>query len=51
MKIICSYCKKEVDEKDSVEREILILHGGMLLNQMRRYCCQACAEYDQMAHE
>lgn len=51
MKIICSYCRKEVDEDESVERDITFLHGGMLLTRPRKYCCKQCAEYDQMAHE
>ncbi|HHT0302095.1 YdaE family protein [Raoultella planticola] len=52
-KIKCSYrlCNKEIDEKDSVEKPLHFMHGVRFTTELKKYCCEQCAVYDQMAHE
>ncbi|ECQ8979791.1 hypothetical protein NAK90_005252 [Salmonella enterica] len=53
MKIKCAYhlCKKEVNEKESIEKPLTYMRGVIHTTELRKYCSNRCAEYDQMAHE
>ncbi|EAQ9999227.1 hypothetical protein R5S71_004644 [Salmonella enterica] len=53
MKIKCAYhlCQKEINEKDSIEKPLTFMRGVIHATELRKYCSERCAEYDQMAHE
>ena len=52
-KIKCAYhlCNKDVEESKAIERILHFMHGTLSKNEAIKYCSEACAEKDQMAHE
>ncbi|MGC7957108.1 YdaE family protein [Salmonella enterica] len=52
-KIKCAYhlCNKDVEESKTIERILHFMHGTLSKDEPRKYCGEACAEKDQMAHE
>ena len=52
-KIKCAYhlCNKEVEESKSITRPLHFMRGVISTTEMKKYCCEICAEKDQMAHE
>lgn len=52
-KIECSYhlCNKETEEKECIEKSLHFMQGVIPTTELRKYCSEQCAVYDQMAHE
>lgn len=53
MKIKCAYhlCNKEIEDKESVAKPLHFMQGVIPTTELRKYCSEQCAHYDQMAHE
>ncbi|EAY4680130.1 YdaE family protein [Salmonella enterica] len=53
MKIKCAYhlCNNEFEEKEGINKPLTFMQGVIHATELRKYCCERCAEYDQMAHE
>lgn len=49
--IQCPYCRKIVEKKNAVESMLRLNRGGYIVTELRNYCSEQCAEYDQYAHE
>ncbi|WP_254703655.1 YdaE family protein [Kosakonia sacchari] len=51
MKIKCAYCKKIIEQSESVKSTLVYTRGWYTDKKEREYCSKQCAENDQMAHE
>nr|WP_235426883.1 Rtr1/RPAP2 family protein phosphatase [Citrobacter braakii] len=53
MKIKCAYhlCNNEIEDKESVAKPLHFMQGVIPTTELRKYCSEQCAHYDQMAHE
>ena len=43
--------KKHVEQSKAIERMLHFMHGILSKDEPIKYCSEACAEKDQMAHE
>ncbi|HBP4330488.1 TPA: hypothetical protein L5114_001916 [Escherichia coli] len=51
--INCGYhlCNKQFKPERAYTTELVYMHGNIISRKKKKYCSEACAEKDQMAHE